>query len=59
MVINYNIKFIYMSSIFDTRIPLSRIHQVDEISSNIKRSIIISHQKLPKDFFPTKNNPRR
>ena len=44
-----------MTSIFNSRVPLSRIQQIDDISANLKRSIIISYQKLPKDFFPTKN----
>jgi len=48
-----------MASIFDQRVPLSRIQQIDDISSNLKRSIVISHQKLPKDFFPQKLNLKR
>lgn len=44
-----------MASILDQRVPLSRIHQLEDISPNMKRNILISHQKLPKDFFPTRN----
>lgn len=44
-----------MTSILEQRIPLSRIHQLEDISPNMKRNILISHQKLPKDFFPTNN----
>ena len=44
-----------MTSILDQRVPLSRIQQLEDISPNMKRNILISHQKLPKDFFPTRN----
>ena len=44
-----------MSSILDQRVPLSRIHQLEDVSPNMKRNILISHQKLPKDFFPARN----
>lgn len=56
-----------MTTILDSRLPLSRIQQMEDITQNLKRSIIISHKKLPKDFFPTRvplkrelsiNNPR-
>jgi hypothetical protein len=48
-----------MAHFSDIRIPLSRIQPVDDISPNLKRSIIISHQKLPKDFFPQKFSLKR
>ena len=48
-----------MTSFFDNRIPLSRIHQFNDFSANLKTNIIISHQKLPKDFFPAKNTIKR
>jgi hypothetical protein len=48
-----------MAHFSDNRIPLSRIQPIDEISPNMKRSIIISHQKLPKDFFPQRLSLKR
>lgn len=43
-----------MTSMLESRVPLSRIQQMNDITQNLKRSIIISHKKLPKDFFPSK-----
>ena len=44
-----------MTSVLDQRVPLSRIQHLEEITPNMKRNIIISHQKLPKDFFSSRN----
>lgn len=43
-----------MTTILDSRLPLSRIQQMEDLTQNLKRSILISHKKLPKDFFPTR-----
>lgn len=43
-----------MTTTLDSRLPLSRIQQMEDITQNLKRSIIISHKNLPKDFFPTR-----
>ena len=59
IIINQILILLTMSLIYESRTPLSRIHQLNEISTNFKRNIVISHQKLPKDFFPGRNSIKR
>lgn len=44
-----------MRTKFENRIPLSNLYEHLDQYSPIKRTIKISHQKLPRDFFPQKS----